>query len=54
MTLVETDKANGLNPRRYIEQLLEDLSQYRAEPTEEQLAAYLPWHQTETAAKLTA
>ncbi len=51
MTLVETAKANGLDPRRYIEQLLEDLSQYRAEPTEEQLAAYLPWHQNEIVAK---
>ncbi|WKF86153.1 transposase domain-containing protein [Lacticaseibacillus pantheris] len=52
--MVETAKANGLNPRGYIEHLLQGLSQYRTTPTEEQLAAYLPWNQIETTAKQTA
>ncbi|WP_338218096.1 hypothetical protein [Lacticaseibacillus salsurivasis] len=54
MTLVETAKANELDPRGYVEQLMENLSQYRAEPTEEQPAAHLPWHQDEAAVKQTA
>ncbi|WP_338218098.1 hypothetical protein [Lacticaseibacillus salsurivasis] len=41
MTMVETSKANGLDPRGYIEHLLQDLSQYRATPNEGQLAACL-------------
>ncbi|MFW4411600.1 IS66 family transposase [Lactiplantibacillus argentoratensis] len=48
MTLIETAKANGLDPRAYIRLLLEQLSQLPEFPTEEQLEACLPWNQTFT------
>ncbi|CAJ1226774.1 IS66 family transposase [Lactiplantibacillus xiangfangensis] len=45
MTIVETAKANGLDPRIYIEHLLQEMSQLSASPTREQAEAYLPWNQ---------
>lgn len=43
MTLVESSKANGLDPRAYIERLLTDLSQLSISPTRAQVEGYLPW-----------
>uniref|UniRef100_UPI0030C67798 IS66 family transposase n=1 Tax=Lacticaseibacillus salsurivasis TaxID=3081441 RepID=UPI0030C67798 len=45
MTIVETAKANGLDPRTYIERLLHGLSQLSTSPTREQAESYLPWNQ---------
>lgn len=45
MTIVETAKANGLDPRTYIERLLHELSQLPTSPTREQAESYLPWNQ---------
>ena len=46
MTMVETAKANGLDPRDYITQLLEKISQLPTFASEEALAACLPWNLT--------
>jgi hypothetical protein len=45
LTLIETAKANGLDPRQYLEYLLNQLGQLPVFPTEEELAVYLPWQQ---------
>jgi hypothetical protein len=45
MTLIETAKANGLDPRQYLEYLLDQLGQLPVFPTEEELVACLPWRQ---------
>jgi hypothetical protein len=45
MTIVETAKANGLDPRTYIERLLHELSQLPTSPTREQAESYSPWNQ---------
>ena len=45
MTIVESAKANHLDPRQYIKKLLEKLPTLPAFPKKEELAAYLPWNQ---------
>ncbi|WP_306438923.1 transposase domain-containing protein [Loigolactobacillus binensis] len=42
---METAKANGLDPRQYLEYLLDQLGQLPVFPTEEELVACLPWRQ---------
>ncbi|WP_203664647.1 transposase domain-containing protein [Lacticaseibacillus sp. 53-4] len=42
--LAQTAKANGLDPRAYIEEILHELSQFPAVPKAAQLEAYLPWN----------
>ncbi len=44
LSLIESAKANGLDPREYIEFVLEGMSQLSEAPSPEQLAAYLPWN----------
>ena len=51
MTLIETAKANGLDPRCYIEYLLDQLAQLPTFATKEQLAVYLPWNQASNSKK---
>ncbi|KRK90375.1 transposase IS66 [Companilactobacillus futsaii JCM 17355] len=45
MTIVESAKANHLDPRQYIMKLLEKLPTLPAFPKKEDLATYLPWNQ---------
>uniref|UniRef100_UPI0013DD8D28 IS66 family transposase n=1 Tax=Lapidilactobacillus bayanensis TaxID=2485998 RepID=UPI0013DD8D28 len=45
MTIVETAKANGRDPRKYIEDLLHEMSQLSVFARDEQVDAYLPWNQ---------
>lgn len=52
MTIVETAKANGLDPRRYIEILLEAIPQLPVFAGPEQLEAYLPWNINKLASKI--
>lgn len=42
-TLVETAKANGLEPYAYLRQLMQDLPWYGSRPSEKDLEASLPW-----------
>jgi len=42
-TLVESAKANGLEPRRYLETLLEDLRWVGRSPDHDRLSKLLPW-----------
>ena len=42
-TLVETAKANGLEPYAYLRQLMQDLPWYGSQPSEKDLEAALPW-----------
>lgn len=42
-TLVETAKANGLEPYAYLRQLMQDLPWYGSQPSEKDLEASLPW-----------
>jgi transposase len=44
MTMVETAKANGQDPREYLEFLLETISQLPDFPKQEELEACLPWN----------
>lgn len=44
MTILETAKANGLDPRRYIQTLLENIPQLPEFAKAEELEAYLPWN----------
>ncbi len=44
MTLIQSAKANGTNPRDYIEYLLKTVSQLPTFPKEAQLEACLPWN----------
>jgi hypothetical protein len=44
MTIVETVKAHGLDPRDYITELLERVSQLPTFPDSESLEACLPWN----------
>jgi hypothetical protein len=44
MTVVETAKANGIDPRNYITQLLEIVSQLPTFAKTESLEACLPWN----------
>ena len=41
-TLVETAKANGLEPYAYLRQLMQDLPWYGSQPSEKDLEAALP------------
>lgn len=55
MTIVETAKANGLDPRRYIENLLEWIPQLPAFVKSEELEGYLPWNiKTESSRTISA
>jgi len=47
MTLIESAKASGVNPRDYILYLLENIPQLPAFAKESDLAAYLPWNFTQ-------
>lgn len=42
-SIVETAKANGLNPHKYLQKLLEELPRMK-EPTETDLALIMPWN----------
>ena len=42
-TLVESAKANGLEPRKYLETLLEDLRWVGRSPDHDRLSKLLPW-----------
>ena len=42
-SIVETAKANGLNPHKYLQKLLEELPQMK-EPTETNLELIMPWN----------
>ncbi|WP_082397845.1 transposase domain-containing protein [Lacticaseibacillus camelliae] len=55
MTIVETAKANGLDPGRYIEDLLEWIPQLPAFVRPGQLKGYLPWNiETESSRTISA
>ncbi len=43
-TLVETAKANGLDPYRYLLRLLTELPMYEGSPTPEQIESFMPWN----------
>lgn len=43
LSIIETAKANGLNPRKYIEHLLNGIPQLAVPSDTEQLKVYLPW-----------
>ncbi|WP_270333561.1 IS66 family transposase [Ligilactobacillus acidipiscis] len=45
LTLLESAKANGLDPQRYLTEILTAFSQRDFSPTETELQAYLPWQQ---------
>ena len=47
MTLIESAKTNGVNPRDYILYLLENIPQLPAFAKESELVAYLPWNFTQ-------
>ncbi len=42
-TLVETAKANGLDPHAYLLRLLEELPYLGRDPSQNDLDAFLPW-----------
>ena len=42
-TLVESTKANGLEPRKYLQTLLEDLRLVGRSPDHDRLSRLLPW-----------
>ena len=42
-SLVETAKANGLEPYAYLRQLMQDLPWYGSQPSEKDLEVALPW-----------
>ena len=42
-TLVETAKANGLDPYRYLERMLTELPYLGKNPKQEYLDAFMPW-----------
>lgn len=44
MTILETAKSNGLDPRQYIQTLLENIPQLPEFAKAEELEAYLPWN----------
>ncbi|WP_318531311.1 transposase domain-containing protein [Levilactobacillus suantsaiihabitans] len=44
MTLIESAKANHVDPRDYITHLLEKIPQLPEFPKKEDLEAYLPWN----------
>lgn len=44
LTLIESAKANGIDPRAYITYLLKELPQQPDFADPAQLAVYLPWH----------
>lgn len=44
MTLIQSAKANGVNPRKYIEFLLDKVSQLPVFANKTELEAYLPWN----------
>ena len=43
-TLVETAKANGLDPYRFLLRLLTELPMYEGSPTPEQIESFMPWN----------
>ncbi len=43
LTLLESAKANGLDPQKYLTEILTAFSQRDFSPTETELQAYLPW-----------
>lgn len=53
MSIVESAKANGINPREYIEFLLKTASQLSDWQIENELEAYLPWNYKSTPIKQT-
>nr|WP_268872400.1 transposase domain-containing protein [Lacticaseibacillus camelliae] len=55
MTIVETAKGSDLDPRRYIEDLLEWIPQLPTFVKPEQLEGYLPWNiETESSRTISA
>lgn len=44
MTMIETAKANGLDPVQYLEDLLQKVSELPTFAKNEQLEACLPWN----------
>lgn len=44
MTIVESAKANHIDPREYLTYLLTEFPKLPTFPKEEQLTAYLPWN----------
>lgn len=52
MSIIESAKANGLNPYEYIQYLLEMIPQLPTFVDEAKLAAYLPWIYKNTITKV--
>lgn len=44
MTLIESTKANGLDPQKYLTKILTLVAQLVPFPTEKELGPYLPWN----------
>ncbi|GAW64713.1 transposase [Ligilactobacillus acidipiscis] len=44
LTLLESDKVNGLDPQKYLTKILTVVPQLGPFPTEKELEPYLPWN----------